>query len=434
MPQKNRTGGALTPWLVGLGLCGAIWSVAGGSCAGLRSGPLSQTLQTPPPEAPQLQTVDGSTETTPEDSVDGPLPELDPQVASRLNLLQEAMNTSAVNLPGTSTTSHPQNIAATTEPIIDWSAPFAPVHSASPGSQVFDQPPPVIIMGPDAPADSTPTVIAAPIADVAQLDPAQRVERLAGELAAATTDLAKRDGSGVQALMRLAALEIVLPGVSDTAFAEDGMASAIAPDEVSLLRSWRDILRSMGTNGSGASDAGALVEAADTLTLATQQWRDLAIDNTSLCTRVDGFGVYESLPMRDRRYTLLAGRTNRVIVYIELDHFHTTAERRNGMDGFSVELMQSLALYHAGTPRVEADHDLVAWQRPEVKIEDFSRRARRDFFVVQMIELPSTLSVGSYRLKVRVTDRASGAEAESILDIDVVADASLARGTSSSTP
>ena len=420
MSQKNRTGGALAPWLVGLGLCGALWGAAGGSCAGPRSGPLSRTLHTPPPEPAQLEQVAGTAE-TPDHS---PLPELDPQVASRLNLLQEAMNTSAVDLPGSANTTH-TTAAATTEPEIDWSAPATPVQN-TPEQQAIDLPP-MVVMGQDAATSSPSTTLTTPIAQAAPMNPAQRVEQLTGELADATTDLALRDGSAVQALMRLAALEMVLPGVSDAAFAEGNMASAIAPDELALLRSWRDVLRSMGTRGPGASDAGALVEAADNLSLATQQWRDLTIQNTSLCTRVDGFGVYEPLPERDDRYTLVAGRTNRVIVYLELDHFHTIAARQDGMDGFSVELSQSLALYHAGTPRVETDRDLIAWQRPEVQIEDFSRRARRDFFIVQMIELPSTLSVGSYRLKVLVTDRASGAEAESVLDIDVVADASVAR-------
>jgi hypothetical protein len=44
-----------------------------------------------------------------------------------------------------------------------------------------------------------------------------------------------------------------------------------------------------------------------------------------------------------------------------------------------------------------------------------------------MIELPATLSIGRYNLKVTVTDRTTGAQAERVLPIEVVADARLVR-------
>ena len=93
------------------------------------------------------------------------------------------------------------------------------------------------------------------------------------------------------------------------------------------------------------------------------------------------------------------------------------------MDGYEVELSQGLELFHLG----EDGGDLRAWRMDDQRIEDFSRRQRRDFFVVQIIELPETLSIDRYALKVRVTDGASGAVAERVVRIDMVADATALR-------
>lgn len=420
MPQETH-GGALAPFLIGLGLCGAVWASAGTSCAGPRSGPLTRAAQLDQPRSTNLHESAGAQDATDIASAphQGPLPELDPEVASRLNLLQDAMSSSTVGLNQTHQPDQPGTQA------IDWSLPPALPAALPTGTAEAAQ---VLTMGQQTEAldanPSTPQV--ATTAWVPPDDPAKRVQSLTTELAHAATELARSEGSAVQALMRLSALEIMLPGVSESAFGDGFVTAAVAPDELTLLQTWRDVMRSMGAADGGSSDAGSLVDAADRLTQATSAWRDLAIENPSLCTRVDGFGVYEPLPMRDGRYTFVAGRTNRVIVYLELDHFQTTTMRVDGRDGFAVELTQSLALYHEGTPRVEADRDLIAWQRPQVQIDDFSRRARRDFFIVQMVELPGTISVGSYRLKVRVTDRASSAEAETVIDVDFVADAALA--------
>ena len=58
-------------------------------------------------------------------------------------------------------------------------------------------------------------------------------------------------------------------------------------------------------------------------------------------------------------------------------------------------------------------------------LRDSARTRRQDLFLVQRIELPSTVSVGAYTLKVRVRDRASSAEAESNIPVEMLADATL---------
>jgi hypothetical protein len=54
---------------------------------------------------------------------------------------------------------------------------------------------------------------------------------------------------------------------------------------------------------------------------------------------------------------------------------------------------------------------------------DTSRNKRRDFYLINRIELPSTLSIGRYQLKVIMRDLVSGAEAEAIIPIEIVAEA-----------
>jgi len=63
-------------------------------------------------------------------------------------------------------------------------------------------------------------------------------------------------------------------------------------------------------------------------------------------------------------------------------------------------------------------------------VRDRSRTRRRDFYIVQRIDLPANLSVGKYNLKVAVRDRHApgGAEAEAVVPIQIVADASLLAG------
>ncbi|MEM1422887.1 MAG: hypothetical protein AAGH64_02680, partial [Planctomycetota bacterium] len=58
---------------------------------------------------------------------------------------------------------------------------------------------------------------------------------------------------------------------------------------------------------------------------------------------------------------------------------------------------------------------------PEERITDFSRNRRRDFYTIQIVELPATLTIGRYHLRLTVTDAHSGEEAQAVVPIDVVA-------------
>jgi len=138
----------------------------------------------------------------------------------------------------------------------------------------------------------------------------------------------------------------------------------------------------------------------------------IKIRHAELCTRVSGFGNFDPFPDR----TFLAGRNQRMIVYVELDHFKSVKPEDG--DKHTVKLTQEVVLYN------DAD-GLAVWRQEPVDIVDESTNRRRDFFVVQLIELPGRLNVGKYHLKIRVTDKQGGSLDETHIPIQFVADQKL---------
>ena len=141
----------------------------------------------------------------------------------------------------------------------------------------------------------------------------------------------------------------------------------------------------------------------------------LQIEQFQLCRRVDSYGVYE--PFATTRF--LAGRKNRVLVYVELENFkHEPLD-----DGrYEVRLEQSVELY-------DATGETTVWRQGPVQLVDVSRNKRRDFFIVYPIDLPERLPAGGYRLKVRIADKHTGSLCEQTMhDIQIVADQSLVNG------
>ncbi|RMH23589.1 MAG: hypothetical protein D6693_11260, partial [Planctomycetota bacterium] len=284
--------------------------------------------------------------------------------------------------------------------------------------------PAVEIDAPAADADTSPpagapleTAEARPDPPAAAIDdesPDERRERLARELA----DLLRAAVRGTDAPIReyaaLAALELIAPGVAP----DPQSIPALTPREIDLLGAWREFFRTADERlASSPDDAGALADAARALDDAMSQWRTLGVAHAALCSRVEGFGQYTPLPTP----RLLAGRTNPAIVYVEVENFtHLASATADGEPGYTVELTQELSLYH------DAD-GLLAWRRPAQTIRDTSRRRRRDFFIVQRIDLPPTLTVGAYRLKITLREPATGAVAEAVLPLEMVADAALVR-------
>jgi hypothetical protein len=133
---------------------------------------------------------------------------------------------------------------------------------------------------------------------------------------------------------------------------------------------------------------------------------DLHIPTLALCTRVDGFGVYE--PIEPPRF--VAGREQPAIIYTELQNFASTL---NEQRRWQTRLKQQAVLY--------TEEGLNVWQDQSHEILDLSRNRRHDFFTVRLVRLPAALSVGRYVLKVTVIDQQANRVAEASLPIQVVA-------------
>lgn len=210
-------------------------------------------------------------------------------------------------------------------------------------------------------------------------------------------------------------------------------AAALAPLEALRAGALRDLedLRSVLGSGLSSADRKTLIDARERLAgepgLAAQDMnkavaglspqRTLSISKSALCTKVMGFGKYTAY----EDIAFPAGQPVRAIVYIELDHFQSRPARETdpgvsagGGDQQSVELSQALSLYNHSD-------DLLVWRRAPQTIIEAGHRARRDFYLIQQIELPKTLSVGKYHLKVSITDKVSNAQTEAVLPLNIVA-------------
>lgn len=232
---------------------------------------------------------------------------------------------------------------------------------------------------------------------------------MAGLLKTANTDGSARIADGVA----LAAIEAVHPGsIAELESASSVLGQRLAADDrAALLAARQRIL----TKPDQANQQ--LIAALTKIAPAA----GLKISRAALCTRVQGFGRYDAIG----NSTFVAGQPIRLIVYTELDHF-ASRPAQNGDpaqanvplgDQQSVELSQTLTLYHDPS-------GLQAWHRPAQRVVETSQRARRDFYLIHQIELPATLSVGRYSLKVTVTDQTTGAVDEVNLPISITGDAS----------
>lgn len=277
--------------------------------------------------------------------------------------------------------------------------------------------------------DTAPPTLPEPDAPVVQAaPPPDPVADLAARMASL---LRPAPGSTKPALADAAALipiEAMKPGVLATLDSpENPLALSLPPADVETLRQARTRLLA---DASIPPDLRTALRGSETPTpspatppsTAAAQPKPFAVTRAALCTRVQGYGRFDPYSST----TFVAGRSIRAIVYTELDGFATRPARSGDplqtnvamSEQVSVQLSQTLTLYH--------DKDgLLAWHRPPQGVTETSRSARRDFYLIQIIELPSTLSVGRYNLKVTVTDTTTGAEAERIIPVDIVADPGL---------
>lgn len=290
----------------------------------------------------------------------------------------------------------------------------------------------------DAPAQDEPKV--KPSANKARhedavppITTAQHRAQLATELAALLRPEVGEGTNSFRAIAPLLAVETLEPGSAQPEI-EQAMR-AMNLDERAAVSTVRDLLRQIGNDPKLLSDPDALgrrlSEYAAKLnvngTAGGEFGEGLSLGTVALCTRVESFGRYAAYPST----RFIAGRANAAILYVEVGNFKqlpTGMVSTDGTgDGYSVELTQQARLFD------DKDGSL-QWKYAAATIRDSSRTRRRDFFVVQRIELPSNLSIGQYTLKVTVRDVAGGEEAEATVPIQIVADPTAGSGPKVKSP
>jgi hypothetical protein len=226
-----------------------------------------------------------------------------------------------------------------------------------------------------------------------------------------------REKDPAAAASALAALESLAPGLLQQLASASGTThDALSEEDRATLLSSAELVRAQPAKAGPAVNkalAQALSRMGGTM--------PLRIPRTALCTRVLGFGRFETFATD----TFLAGQPIRAIVYTEVDGFAYRAAKEGDpvqrnlplAEQQTVELSQRLSLYHDQS-------GLLAWHRPAQKVVETTRNQRRDFFLIHQIELPKTLGVGTYILKVTVDDATNGSSTEASIPIKVVAERS----------
>ena len=197
---------------------------------------------------------------------------------------------------------------------------------------------------------------------------------------------------------------------------ETRVGAALSPEERERAAAVAELLASVfSTDADGMSALQGLSE-------RLSKTVGLQIPKALLCTEVRGFGRYSEFPQTN----FLAGRRVRALLYVEVDGF--AHREMNGVEfggleveePWAIDVTQTLELYHSGAG------EILAWKRPEEIVVETSRNKQRDFYLLTDFELPETLTVGSYQLKVIIKDRVAKSRAEVLVPIGIVADPALA--------
>ncbi|MHC5001860.1 MAG: hypothetical protein ACYTJ0_01940 [Planctomycetota bacterium] len=196
---------------------------------------------------------------------------------------------------------------------------------------------------------------------------------------------------------------------------------ALSPDafrtltdrEKEILALLQSFFRRLGERLDDANDPEQVIEeAVAELRSGLIEEPRLTIADAALCYHVGGFGDYAAFD----RNAFMAHEERQVILYLGIDDFSSELNQRGQ---WVTELSQQLMIYS------DAD-GIPVWTDDWQRAVDVTRNQRQDFFTVQVITLPKALSVGRYHLKIRVRDEKSGAETETSIPFEMVADPKLA--------
>ena len=185
--------------------------------------------------------------------------------------------------------------------------------------------------------------------------------------------------------------------------------SALPKDDREMLWALMDSLGNLRSNLKTDVNMAAAQKARPLVNLGERlrAGAELRVATIALCTRVDGFGVYQPMPA-DR---LPSGRETTAVLYCEVENF---LSRQADGGQWETNLSQEITLYNDRGQRV--------WSEKAKVVKDLCRNRRHDFFVGQRITLPSALLPGSFSLRVTIVDQNANRVAESTLAVKVVAD------------
>jgi len=236
-----------------------------------------------------------------------------------------------------------------------------------------------------------------------------RVRELVVELSKELYRDAAHADMPLRELFLIAATTLVSPDRELNADAIPGLT----PRERDLLREFQQFFVQLGSKLDGTHDVDDIIIASiESLRANLRNDPQLQLGTVALCTRVGGFGDFDPF----NKYAFLAHTNQQAVVYIELAGFTSELNQRSE---WVTEISQQLTIY--------SDRDgIPVWREDWQAAVDVSKNKRHDFFVVQVITFPQSLSVGRYQLKLRLRDEKSGAEAEGTIPFEMVADPKLA--------
>ena len=328
--------------------------------------------------------------------------------------------------------SHPVDLAA----VLDKNKPVTGDANFPPKPVAIDIDVPSSTDVPDPVAATTdPTPAPKPPADapvvIENPGPPKSLSQKIDETSLLLLDLLRQDSATsttpFRSAMSLAALEAVRPGATPTVITPESTdGGPLNEEQRGIVNAFRDLVAGMATvSEDELSKPDAMTEWVVGLADEFVRTRPMRI-NTTLAAQVTGFG--QVMPMGSK---FQYGKPLRAVVYTEVRRFQQRkvrdedsaklAEAGRTGDKWAVELTQELQLIH--------DVDgLKVWARKEQPIFETSRNLRHDFYLVENLTLPPTLSIGAYQLKIIVRDRTSGQEDEASIPIEIVVDPALASG------
>ena len=209
-------------------------------------------------------------------------------------------------------------------------------------------------------------------------------------------------------LLTIASLSIAMP---DRPFNAEAFPD-LTDRERELLEAFHGFCSELGRELRESQDPEALSSVVDSFRQSIVDEPELLIPRAELCTRVDGYGKFETF----NKNSFMARSQQALVVYAEIDRHHAEL---NDLNEWVTRL----------TMQVEIWSDAAAipvWHTQGETIVERSRNRIQDFFLAQIIRIPDALNVGAYTLKIRVTDEGTGAVAERGVPFTLVADRSLA--------